>query len=84
MNAHAPASQLCRREIATVFADVFGYTGPLTPSTGPEQVEKWDSLQHIALIRALECEFSICLSMDEMAELRSVADIENILQRHGA
>jgi acyl carrier protein len=31
----------------------------------------------------LETTFSIRLSMDEMMEIRSAGDIENILQRHG-
>lgn len=83
MNASATAAELPYPQIAAIFADVFDYTGHLTPATGPEQVEKWDSLQNIALIRALETEFSIRLSMDEMMELRSVADILNVLRRHG-
>jgi acyl carrier protein len=31
----------------------------------------------------LETAFSIRLSMDEMMEIRSVGDIENVLQRRG-
>jgi acyl carrier protein len=51
--------------------------------TSPDDVERWDSLQHIALVRTLEMTFSIQLSMDEMMEIRSVSDIENVLRRHG-
>jgi acyl carrier protein len=71
-------------QLAAIFADVFQYARPLTPATSPEDVERWDSLQHIALVRALEETFGIQMSMDEMMEIRSVGDIENVLRRHGA
>ena len=35
------------------------------------------------LVTALEQNFGISLSMDEMIEIRSVQDISNILDRHG-
>ena len=44
---------------------------------------KWDLLQHVALVAAIEEQFGITLSMDEMVEIRSVKDICNILDRHG-
>lgn len=83
MDACACRSTLAYPEIASIFADVFQYTGPLAPTTSPDDIAKWDSLQHIALIRELESVFSISLSMDEMMEIRSVGDIENVLRRHG-
>ena len=70
-------------EIAAIFADVFQYTGPLRPETSPDDIPKWDSLQHIALVRAIEETFSIALTMDEMMEIRCVQDVQNILDRHG-
>lgn len=72
-----------RPAVADIIADIFQYEGALTPDTGPEQIERWDSLQHIALISRLERGFGITLTMDEMMEIRSVGDIETILERHG-
>lgn len=77
------SSSLSYRQLAPLFEDVFQYTGALTPTTSPDDVERWDSLQHIALVRTLEMTFSIHLTMDEMMEMRSVGDIENVLRRHG-
>ena len=71
-----------RPEIADIFGDVFEYHGPVTPDTTPEDVDRWDSLQHIALVRALEEKFQITLSMDEMMELDSAGAVENLLRRH--
>jgi acyl carrier protein len=83
MDVYARATTLSYPEITSIFIEVFQHTGPLTRATSPDDVARWDSLQHIALIRALEMTFSIRLSMDEMMEIRSIGDIENVLQRHG-
>lgn len=72
-----------RPEIKTIFADVFKFDGPLTAETSRRDVPKWDSLQHISLVTAIEQSFGVSLSMDEMVEIRSVRDICNILDRHG-
>jgi acyl carrier protein len=72
-----------RAEIKSLFANVFKYDGDLSLATSRQDVPKWDSLQHVALVAALEQQFGITLSMDEMVEIRSVRDICNILDRHG-
>ncbi len=84
MTATARAIDPVRPEIVEIFADVFQFEGPLTAATSTDDIERWDSLQHIALVRALEQTFGVALSMDEMVEIRSVGDIETVLSRHGA
>jgi acyl carrier protein len=83
MDGYAPGTALSYPEIASIFTEVFQHAGPLTRATSPDDIPRWDSLRHIALIRELETAFSIRLSMDEMMEIRSVGDIENVLQRRG-
>jgi len=70
-------------QITAIFDDVFQYSEPLTVSTSPNDIERWDSLQHIALVQAIETTFGIKLSMDEMMEIQCVGDIERVLRRHG-
>lgn len=83
MQTNTSEIELSYPDIATIFEDVFQHTGSVTPKTSPAEVERWDSLQHVALIHSLETTFGIKLSMDEMMEIRSVGDIENVLRRHG-
>jgi acyl carrier protein len=73
-----------RPEVAELFRDVFEYDGPLSHHTSPDDVPRWDSLQHIALVQALERTFGLSLSMDEMMELIDVGAIERLLKRRGA
>jgi acyl carrier protein len=72
-----------RPEIVEIFRDVFQFDGRVTSRTSPDEVTRWDSLQHIALVRTIEHTFGISMSMDEMAELRSAGDIERVLVRYG-
>jgi acyl carrier protein len=74
---------IVRPEIRGLFANLFKYEGDVSPATSRRDVPKWDSLQHVALVAAIEEQFGISLSMDEMVEIRSVKDICNILDRHG-
>jgi acyl carrier protein len=74
---------MVRPEIKGLFANVFKYESDISPATSRRDVPKWDSLQHVALVAAIEEQFGITLSMDEMVEIRSVKDICNILDRHG-
>lgn len=83
METLTPPPDLAYPVLAAVFEDVFGHGAPLTRETSPEQVPRWDSLQHIALVSAIERNFGISLSMDEMMEMRSVGAIEAVLLRHG-
>jgi len=55
-----------RPDVAELFRDVFEYDGELTHHTSPDDVPRWDSLQHIALVAAIERTFGLSLSMDEM------------------
>lgn len=83
MDTIAPQPELAYPNLAAVFEDVFQHVGPLTRATSSLEVSRWDSLQHIALISAIERTFDISLSMDEMMEMRTVGDIEAVLRRHG-
>jgi acyl carrier protein len=48
-------------------------------NSGPETIEAWDSLGHINIITAIEEEFDIEISPDEIAEITTVNDIKKIL-----
>ena len=55
----------------------------VTLETSPDNVQNWDSLQHLNLIIALEQEFGISIAPDEGTELLSVGIIELFLKEKG-
>jgi acyl carrier protein len=83
MNTVNTQAELDYPQLTPIFEDVFEHREPLTRETSPDHIKRWDSQQHIALVLQIETTFGVSLSMDEMMEMRSVRDIEIILQRHG-
>ena len=51
----------------------------INDDSSPENIEKWDSLKHMMLIGAIEDEFDIQFTNDEMLELLNYKLIKLIL-----
>ncbi len=64
-----------------VFNDVFDRDVELTDDTTANDVEDWDSLRQIALIGALEGEFSLHFPMKEITLLENVGDMVSLIER---
>jgi acyl carrier protein len=52
----------------------------VTLQTSPSMIDTWDSLKHLDLILALEQEFALQISPDEMAEMNSVEVIVKVIE----
>jgi len=48
-----------------------------------DTIENWDSLQHLNLILAIEQEFKVSLSTDEVVQMVNFKVIKSTLQRKG-
>ena len=66
-----------------VFRDVFDDDGiTVNDDTTSEDIEYWDSLEHINLIVAVENEFDIEFNMGEVNKMKNVGEmVDIILQR---
>jgi acyl carrier protein len=51
---------------------------------GRETLAAWDSLAHLRIIGAVEDEFGVRFTMQEIGEMGSLADIERSIARHAA
>lgn len=47
----------------------------------PEDVELWDSLNHLRLVSAVEEEFHVKLSMKEIESIRSLAALRRLIEQ---
>ncbi len=50
--------------------------------TNNENVEKWDSLNHLRLVTALESEFDVTLTMEEINSISSYTEIVALISKH--
>lgn len=63
-----------------VFQDVFDDdTIHVTPKTTADDIEDWDSLEHITLISAVEREFRMKFKMGEISSMKNVGEMAAII-----
>ena len=57
--------------------------GSITDATSSTTLDRWDSLNHLALISAVEETYDVVLSTAEMREASSIAELRRILATKG-
>jgi acyl carrier protein len=68
-------------KLTTVFHDVFDDESiQLTPELTAEDVDSWDSLQHIRLIVSAEKAFAVKFSAAEVGLLKNVGDFVALIK----
>lgn len=63
-----------------VFRDVFDDEEiTVSASTTAEDIEDWDSLEHISLIAAIEREFGMKFTMGEVISMKNVGEMADVI-----
>ena len=74
-----------RHRIVEVVSQVFALTPQVVEQgISPENVEGWNSEKHVELVISLEDHFDCMFEGEEVPELVSLEQIEEVLKRHGA
>jgi acyl carrier protein len=55
----------------------------LSDDASPDTIATWDSLNHLNLVLALEAEFGVALSPQDVLDLRNVGLIRTVLRDYG-
>ncbi|MHC4706356.1 MAG: acyl carrier protein [Planctomycetota bacterium] len=67
--------------VRAIMVEIFQVSeNEIPPDLEQEDLENWDSLQHLNLMLALEQEFGVTLDVDELATLTSVPAILKYLE----
>lgn len=67
-----------------VFRDIFDDdTIEVNDSTTADDIEDWDSLNHITLIDAVESEFGVRFTMGEVSGMKNVGEMAAIIKERG-
>ena len=65
-----------------IFRDLFDDGGiTLSDDTTADDIDGWDSLEHVNLIVMVEKRFKVKFSMDEILSLKSVGDMADLIMR---
>lgn len=70
------------QKVQEIFRDIFDDESIiLTENTTSDDIEEWDSLNHLNLMGAIGDEFGYKFSLDEMAKLHSVGAIVDTVSK---
>jgi len=66
-----------------IFRDVFDdETIEVDEDTTSEDIDDWDSLEHINLIAAIELEFGIKFNMGQIVTMKNVGEMVDIIEQN--
>ena len=70
------------RQLEPIFRDVLDNPRlNLALESNPTNIAGWDSLAHISLVSAIEQEFGISFTLQELDELSNVGEMIDLMQR---
>ena len=73
-------SKMIYQRLNKVFRDVFDDNSiTVNPKTTANDIEDWDSLEHITLISAVEREFKMKFKMGEISSMKNVGEMAQII-----
>ena len=77
-------SKMIYARLNKVFRDVFDDDSiTVNPKTTANDIEDWDSLEHITLIAAVEKEFKMKFKMGEISSMKNVGEMAGIVSARG-
>jgi acyl carrier protein len=66
-----------------LFADVLEIDpSSVTPESSPETIDEWDSFAHMRLVMAIENEFNLTMTMEQVLSIESFSDLRKIVEAH--
>jgi acyl carrier protein len=67
-------------KVQEIFRDIFDEDDlMITDSTNSDEIEDWDSLNHINLVSAIEQEFGIKFTLIELISLKNVGEMIDLM-----
>lgn len=72
------------KRLTEVFRDIFDDDSiVITEKTTANDIDDWDSIEHINLIGAVEDEFSMRFKMREVSGMKNVGEMIDIISQRG-
>ena len=68
-------------QIRTIASDLFAIPiGQITAASSPENIESWDSVQHLNLVLALEEKFQMQLAPEEIEQMKNIGEVTKVVE----
>ncbi len=74
---------MINEKVNKILADILDLeTEQLSDDLTPDTAENWDSMNHLRLVTAIEQEFSISLSMEEIQSIQNISKLRDLVKQH--
>ena len=81
---HLEYSRIKSKILHNIIAEVMEIpASQINDESSPETVENWDSFRGLILADELETRFKVKFHLDELVNVKNVADIKKNLAKHG-
>ena len=70
--------------LTALVTQILSVEHPVTDSTGPDTEPAWDSMAQLEILLSVEETFGVKFSADEIADVRSVGQIRQLIGERGA
>ena len=68
-------------QIRTIASDLFAIPpAQITAASSPENIESWDSVQHLNLVLALEETFQLQLAPEEIEQMKTIGEVTKLVE----
>lgn len=68
-------------QVRGIASDILGLPlGQISAGSSPENIEAWDSVQHLNLVLAIEEKFQLQLSPEEIEQMKNIGDIVALIE----
>ena len=69
-------------QVRNIASDIFGVpASQISAESSPETVEKWDSIQQLNLVLAVEEKFGVQLEPEDIEQMNSIGAIAAVVDR---
>jgi acyl carrier protein len=68
-------------QVRGIASDLLGIpANQISAASSPENIEAWDSVQHLNLVLAIEERFQLQLSPEEIEQMKNIGDIAALVE----
>lgn len=68
-------------KIESICTQIFGEGTIITEKTSASDIEKWDSMNHVTLIAAIEKEFGITFDIMEIISMATIGNFVDVVDK---
>jgi acyl carrier protein len=69
-------------QVRDIASDIFGIPADkITAESSPQTIERWDSMQHLSLVLAVEDKFGVQFDPEEIEQMKNIGAVAALVEK---